>query len=117
MPQSPPQKRFPVPRRSHRMPSAPLHPLAQAANDALAKDCPVVLDLLSARGKRFFFPAKGILAQGGEAKTKAKTANATVGIATENGQPMHLACVNRYYSGLTPGEVYDYAPSDGKHDL
>ncbi len=95
----------------------PLHPLAQAANDALAKDCPVVLDLLSARGKRFFFPAKGILAQGAEAKQKAKTANATVGIATENGAPMHLACVHKYYQGLTPSEIYDYAPSYGRPDI
>lgn len=94
-----------------------LNPLAQAANEALAKDCPVVLDLLSARGKRFFFPAKGILAQGAEAKQKAKTANATVGIATENGAPMHLACVNKYYQGLTPGEIYDYAPSYGRPDI
>ena len=93
------------------MSPAPLHPLAQAANEALEKDCPVVLSMLSARGKRFFFPAKGILAQGAEAKQKAKTANATVGIATENGAPMHLACVNKYFSGLTPGEIFDYAPS------
>ena len=99
------------------MSEAPLHPLAQASNDVLAKDCPVVLDLLAARGKRFFFPAKGILAQGAEAKQKAKTANATVGIATENGAPMHLACVNRYYQGLTPQEIYDYAPSYGKPEL
>ena len=99
------------------MSEAPLHPLAQASNDALSKDCPIVLQLLSARGKRFFFPAKGILAQGGEAKQKAKVANATVGIATENGAPMHLACVNRYYQGLTPAEIYDYAPSYGKPDL
>ena len=91
-----------------------LHPLAKAANDVLAKDCPVVHDLLSERGKRFFFPAKGILAQGAEAKQKAKTANATVGIATENGAPMHLACISRYYQGLTPAEVFDYAPSYGK---
>jgi aspartate/methionine/tyrosine aminotransferase len=96
---------------------APLHPLAQAANDALAKDTPVVLDLLSARGKRFFFPTKGILAQGAEAKQKAKTANATVGIATEKGAPMHLACVSQYFQGLTPGEVFDYAPSYGKPDI
>ncbi|WP_242393565.1 aminotransferase class I/II-fold pyridoxal phosphate-dependent enzyme [Anaeromyxobacter oryzisoli] len=94
-----------------------LHPLAQASNDALAKDCPVVLDLLSARGKRFFFPAKGILAQGAEAKKKAKTANATVGIATENGAPMHLACVGKYYQGLTPSEIFDYAPSQGRADI
>jgi aspartate/methionine/tyrosine aminotransferase len=99
------------------MKSAALHPLAQAANDALAKDCPVVLGLLSERGKRFFFPAKGILAQGAEAKQKAKVANATVGIATENGAPMHLACIHRYYQGLTPAEIYDYAPSYGKPEL
>ncbi len=99
------------------MPSAPLHPLAQAANEALRRDTPVVFDLLSERGKRFFFPAKGILAQGAEAKQKAKTANATVGIATENGMPMHLACVHRYYQGLAPAEIYDYAPSYGKPEL
>lgn len=99
------------------MSPAPLHPLAQAANDALAKDCPVLLELLAERGKRFFFPAKGILAQGAEAKQKAKTANATVGIATENGAPMNLACVAKYFTGLTPGEVFDYAPSYGKPDV
>jgi aspartate/methionine/tyrosine aminotransferase len=99
------------------MPTAPLNPLAQAANDALKKDCPVVLDLLAERGKRFFFPAKGILAQGAEAKLKAKSANATVGIATENGAPMHLGVVSKYFTGLTPGEIYDYAPSYGKPDV
>jgi aspartate/methionine/tyrosine aminotransferase len=98
------------------MPAA-LHPLAQAANDALAKDTPIVLDLLSARGKRFFFPVKGILAQGAEAKQKAKTANATVGIATEGGQPMHLAAVKQYFAGLSPAEIFDYAPSYGKPDV
>jgi aspartate/methionine/tyrosine aminotransferase len=97
-------------------PSA-LHPLAQAANEALAKDCPVVLEMLSQRGKRFFFPAKGILAQGAEAKQKARTANATVGIAVENGTPMHLACVLKYYQGLAPAEIFDYAPSYGRADL
>jgi aspartate/methionine/tyrosine aminotransferase len=95
----------------------PLHPLAQAANEALAQDCPVVLAMLADRGRRFFFPAKGILAQGAEAKQKAKSANATVGIATENGMPMHLACVHKYYQGLAPAEIYDYAPSYGKPEL
>jgi len=99
------------------MPTARLHPLAQAANEAIRRDTPVVLDLLSERGKRFFFPAKGILAQGAEAKQKGKTANATVGIATENGMPMHLACVHKYYQGLAPNEIYDYAPSYGKPEL
>jgi aspartate/methionine/tyrosine aminotransferase len=99
------------------MSNAPLNPLAVAANDALKKDCPVVFDMLSERGKRFFFPAKGILAQGAEAKQKAKTANATVGIATENGAPMHLQCIAKYFTGLTPQEVFDYAPSYGKPEL
>jgi aspartate/methionine/tyrosine aminotransferase len=99
------------------MSAAPLNPLAQAANDALKKDCPVVLGLLAGRGQRFFFPAKGILAQGAEAKLKAKTANATVGIATENGAPMHLGVVSKYFTGLAPTEIYDYAPSYGKPDV
>ncbi len=99
------------------MSPAPLHPLAQASNEALEKDCPAVLSMLSARGKRFFFPSKGILAQSGEAKQKAKSANATIGIATENGAPVHLACVNKYFQGLTPAEIYDYAPSYGKPDV
>ncbi|HEY7726330.1 MAG TPA: aminotransferase class I/II-fold pyridoxal phosphate-dependent enzyme [Anaeromyxobacteraceae bacterium] len=94
-----------------------LHPLAQAANEALGRDCPVVLAMLSERGRRFFFPAKGILAQGAEAKQKARTANATVGIAVENGMPMHLACVLKYYQGLAPAEIFDYAPSYGRVDL
>jgi aspartate/methionine/tyrosine aminotransferase len=98
-------------------PRPDLHPLAAAANAALKADCPVVLDLLSERGKRFFFPAKGILAQGAEAKQKATTANATIGIATEAGAPMHLQVVGQFYQGLTPGEIYDYAPSFGRLDL
>jgi aspartate/methionine/tyrosine aminotransferase len=73
--------------------------------------------MLAERGKRFFFPAKGILAQGAEAKQKGKTANATVGIATENGAPMHLACVSKYFTGLAPTEVFDYAPSYGKPEV
>jgi aspartate/methionine/tyrosine aminotransferase len=94
-----------------------LNPLAEIANEAIRKDCQVVFELLSERGKRFFFPTKGILAQGAEAKLKAKTANATIGIATENGAPMYLECVHKYFSGLTASELYDYAPSYGKPDL
>ena len=94
-----------------------LDPLAESANAAILKDCPVVFDLLSRCGRRFFFPVKGILAQGAQAKAKAKVANATVGTAVENGGPMHLACVHRYFRDLTPGEVFDYAPSYGKPEL
>ena len=52
---------------------AALNPLAEAANAAIKSANPTVFALLSARGQRFFFPAKGILAQGAEAKAKAKT--------------------------------------------
>ena len=96
---------------------AVLNPLAEEANAAIRKDCPAVYELLSERGRRFFFPTMGILAQGAQAKHKATVANATIGIATENGAPMHLESVHRYFSGLTPSEVYDYAPSYGMPDL
>jgi aspartate/methionine/tyrosine aminotransferase len=98
-------------------PVVELNPLAELANEAIRRDCPAVFGLLSERGKRFFFPTKGILAQGAEAKQKARTANATIGIATENGAPMFLECVHKYFSGLTSAELYDYAPSYGKPDL
>jgi aspartate/methionine/tyrosine aminotransferase len=96
---------------------ATLHPLAEAANAAIQKDCPAVFGLLSALGRRFFFPVKGILAQGAEARQKAKVANATIGIATEQGAPMHLPCVHRHFSGLSASEIYDYAPSYGVAEL
>ena len=45
---------------------AVLDPLAEIANAAIRTDCPALLGLLSERGKRFFFPTKGILAQGAD---------------------------------------------------
>jgi len=98
-------------------PQAVLNPLAEQANAAIRKDCPAVFDLLSRCGRAFFFPTKGILAQGAQAKSKAKVANATIGIAVENGAPMHLDSVFQYFQGLTPSEVFDYAPSYGKLEL
>ena len=89
-----------------------LNPLAAAANDAIAADCPVVHDLLSDTGKALFFP-KGILSQSAEAKAKATLFNATIGIATEGGEAMHIDCVHRYFNGVTPDEAYPYAPSPG----
>ena len=77
-----------------------LNPLAVAANDALAADCPRVLDMLSSTGKALFFP-KGILTQSAEAKSKAHRYNATIGIATEGGHAMSLDCVHQYFQDLT----------------
>jgi aspartate/methionine/tyrosine aminotransferase len=97
---------------------APYHPLAQLANAALMADVPVAYELLSERGKRLYFPAKGILAQGAEAKAKAKRYNATIGIATDAQGPMYLQCVHDSFApGISPRELYDYAPSSGKPEL
>src|SRR3954471_11813774 len=97
---------------------AVLNPLAAQLNETLAKDCPVALAVLSERGKRFYFPAKGILAQGAEAKAKAKRYNATIGIATEPTGPMHLSVVHECFApSMKPADLYPYAPSDGKPEL
>lgn len=90
---------------------------AAVLNETLGKDCPVALGLLSALGRRFYFPAKGILSQGAEAKQKAKRYNATIGIATDEKGPVHLECVHRHFANLEPKDIYEYAPSYGKPEL
>ncbi len=101
-----------------RAPQTALHALAAQGNATLDRELPVVGTLLSQLGRRMYFPAKGILAQGAEARTKAKRFNATIGIATENGAPMHLACVQESFSSsMKPAELYPYAPSEGKPEL
>ncbi|MCS6970415.1 MAG: aminotransferase class I/II-fold pyridoxal phosphate-dependent enzyme [Planctomycetes bacterium] len=97
--------------------SQDLHPLAAAANARLASEAPIILSMLSQRGRALYFPAQGILAQGAEAKSRARFANATIGIATEDGEPMHLPCVQRYFRELPAAEIYDYAPSAGRPEL
>jgi len=76
----------------------------------------VVFDLLSDFGKRFYFP-KGIVAQSAEAKQKAHKFNATVGMATIGGVPMYLESVKRQVPGLSPGEMFPYAPTSGVLEL
>ena len=99
-------------------PTLPIPAAGAALNDILGKDCPVVLGLLSQLGKRFYFPAKGILSQGAEAAAKAKRYNATIGIATDDKGPIHLACVHdSFAAGMNPKDLYTYAPSYGKMEL
>ncbi len=93
-----------------------MHPLAQALNDSLSKASPEVFSMLSALGKRLYFP-KGILAQGAEAKAKAKRFNATIGIATENDAPMFLPSMHGSIQGLSADEAYNYAPPSGRQKL
>ena len=92
------------------------HPLAKALNQSLEQAAPEVFSMFSALGKRLYFP-KGILAQGAEAKTKAKRFNATIGIATEGKDPMFLPSIHNSLSGLTVDEAYNYAPPSGRQKL
>ena len=90
-------------------------PLARALNERLDKAAPEVLEMLSALGRRLYFP-KGILTQSAEAKAKAHTMNATIGIATERGVAMHLPSIASHLD-LPPDEVFPYAPPAGQPAL
>lgn len=94
-----------------------MNPLAQQLNETLATECPNVYDMLSALGKAIYFPKEGILSQSAEAKAKAKKFNATIGIAIENGQPMHLKVIQDTLSSYDPKDIYEYAPPAGKPEL
>ena len=91
-------------------------PLARELNERLAKAAPEVFEMLSALGRRLYFP-KGILSQSAEAKQKAKKLNATIGIATEGGVPMHLRSIASHLLDLSPGDAFDYAPPAGQQKL
>ena len=70
------------------------------------------MNMLSEIGKKLFFP-KGILSQSAEAKEKAYRLNATIGIATENGETMCFSSVMDSICSLKPNESLTYAPSFG----
>jgi len=92
---------------------ASLNPLALELNQQLEQAAPEVLEMLSALGRRLYFP-KGILTQSAEAKQRGHTANATIGIATEAGGPMVLPSLARHLSGIDPADVFPYAPPAGR---
>ncbi|MCG8590023.1 MAG: aminotransferase class I/II-fold pyridoxal phosphate-dependent enzyme, partial [Proteobacteria bacterium] len=93
-----------------------LNPLASALNERLAEAAPSVLDVLSGLGRRLYFP-KGIISQSAEAKEKGTRFNATIGIATEGGGPMHLASIQRHLGDVDPSDAYPYAPQAGRPGL
>jgi aspartate/methionine/tyrosine aminotransferase len=72
--------------------------------------------LLSARGRRMYFP-RGIVAQSAEAKRDAHRLNATVGIATQDGQPLFLSPIRAHIPKLEPGQIFSYAPTAGLQEL
>ncbi|MCC3377328.1 aminotransferase class I/II-fold pyridoxal phosphate-dependent enzyme [Cohnella sp. REN36] len=94
-----------------------MNPLAQQLNDVIAKEQPRYAEMLSRLGREIYFPKVGILSQSAEAKQKANVYNATIGIATENGQPMHLKVIQDKLSAYAPKDIYEYAPPAGKPEL
>ena len=95
---------------------ARINPLAAALNEKIQAHSPEVLEMLSAYGRRLYFP-KGILSQSAEAKAQAHRFNATIGIATEGGGPMHLQSVQQFLQEMPPEEIYPYAPAPGRPGL
>jgi len=93
-----------------------MNKLAEELNSTIQNSAPGVFGMLSSMGKELFFP-KGILSQSAEAKQKATRYNATIGIAKEGDEAMHLPSVMKQFSGLSPNEVLPYAPSTGKPEL
>ncbi|GGF98933.1 aminotransferase class I/II-fold pyridoxal phosphate-dependent enzyme [Paenibacillus abyssi] len=94
-----------------------MNPLAQQLNEAIEQENAHVYSMLSGIGKAIYFPKEGILSQSAEAKAKAKKFNATIGIATEGGQPMHLKVIQDTLSSYEPKDIYPYAPPEGKPEL
>ncbi|MFS0723273.1 aminotransferase class I/II-fold pyridoxal phosphate-dependent enzyme [Paenibacillus sp. 1P07SE] len=91
--------------------------LAKQLNETLQSENPHIFDMLSGIGKAIYFPKVGILSQSAEAAAKAKKYNATIGIATEGGQPMHLKTIQETLSAYEPKDIYPYAPPAGKPEL
>ena len=93
-----------------------MNPLAKQLNDIIQAGNPHILDMLSDIGKKVFFP-KGILSQSAEAKQKAHKINATIGIATEEGDIMAMPSVAKAINDITAAESLTYAPSFGILEL
>ncbi len=93
-----------------------MNKLAEDLNQTILTNAPDVFNMLSSLGKELYFP-KGILSQSAEAKQKATRYNATIGIAKEGAEAMHLSSVMKQFSGHLPNEVLPYAPTTGKPEL
>jgi len=89
-----------------------MNPQAAELNNTLEADGPIALALLSERGRRIFFPRKGVVAQGLDAQ--GKSINASIGEAKEeDGSPLRLSPLAKRIN-LPPSEVFTYASSFGK---
>lgn len=92
-----------------------MNPQATDLNTVLEAEGTVALKLLSEKGRNIFFPRKGLVAQGLDAKGKG--INASIGEAKEDdGSPLRLAPLARRID-LPPADAFSYAPSFGKPAL
>jgi len=93
-----------------------MNEIAKEMNSVLKEKSPVLFSLLSDFGKEIYMP-KGIITQSAEAKSHAYECNATIGIAKEKGGPMFLSSIYKFFSGLTPSEIFPYATPYGLPEL
>ena len=92
-----------------------MNPQAEELNDIISKNSPVVFNLLSARGKKVYFPKKGILGQ--SAAARGKRIDATIGTAVEDDKsPMRLNSIEKNIK-VPPASAFLYAPSYGRPDI
>ncbi|MBR0458237.1 MAG: aminotransferase class I/II-fold pyridoxal phosphate-dependent enzyme [Victivallales bacterium] len=94
-----------------------MNPLAEELNRTIQASSPYLFEMLSAEGKRFYYPSKGILSQSAEAKQHAHAHNATIGVALRDGKAMYLPSVMDQLPGIDPDEALLYAPSYGDLEL
>ena len=92
-----------------------MNPLAKELNTLL--EGTIIDEMMSDYGRRMYFP-KGIISQSAEAKQKATRYNATIGIATEKSEALHIPSVYSGFNGtLAVNEVFPYAPTAGEQAL
>jgi len=88
---------------------------AKELNDAVSGSNPHVFSMLSEKGRKIFFPKRGILAQTAQASGRA--INATIGTALEDsGVPMCLESLWKQLN-LQKKNVFSYAPSPGRPEI
>ena len=91
-----------------------MNPIAEKLNETIKQSNPVVFSMLSEKGKRMFYPSKGILAQSAEAsKCADPNFNATIGIATDKNGAMGFDSIKKYFNHLTNNEIFNYTGSLG----
>jgi aspartate/methionine/tyrosine aminotransferase len=91
------------------------HAEAKELNRLLKAANPNIYTLLSEKGRAIYFPKKGMLKQGADAK--GKRINATIGMAIEDDNtPMRLSSIARNVP-LEPEHAFPYASSYGIPEL